>query len=145
MQTPQTDDSNKTVVIPLFEVVIYPDSRTKFNVDKATGELLLETLKNGGAARAIGLTVRSGTRPSEMTTESLYRTGNLFRIPRVEPADEGYLVSVQVVRRVRATSVTQRDGMFYATFEPLPDVLDIEPELKERILADIKLTIHETS
>ncbi len=63
MQTPQTDDSNKTVVIPLFEIVIYPDSRTKFNVDKATGELLLETLKNGGAARAIGLTVKSGTRP----------------------------------------------------------------------------------
>ena len=125
MQTPQTDDSNKTVVIPLFEVVIYPDSRTKFNVDKATGELLLETLKNGGAARAIGLTVRSGTRPTEITTESLYRTGNLFRIPHVEPADEGYLVGVQVVRRVRTTSLTERDGRFYATFEPVPDVLDL--------------------
>jgi ATP-dependent Lon protease len=85
MQTPQTEDSNETVVIPLFEVVIYPDSRTKFNVDKATGELLLETLKNGGAVRAIGLTVKSGIRPSEVTTESLYRTGNLFRIPRVDP------------------------------------------------------------
>ena len=145
MQTPQTDDSKKTVVIPLFEIVIYPDSRTKFKVDKATGELLLETLKNGGAARAIGLTVKSGTRSTEVTTESLYRTGNLFRIPRVEPADDGYLVCVQVVKRVRATSVTERDGMFYATFEPVPDVLDIEPDLKARILADIKLTIHETS
>ena len=145
MQTPQTDDSNETVVIPLFEVVIYPDSRTKFNVDKATGELLLETLKNGGAVRAIGLTVKSGIRPSEVTTESLYRTGNLFRIPRVDPTDEGYLVCVQVVRRVRATSVTERDGMYYATFEPVPDVLDIEPDLKDQILADIKLTIHETS
>jgi ATP-dependent Lon protease len=145
MQTPQTEDSNETVVIPLFEVVIYPDSRTKFNVDKATGELLLETLKNGGAVRAIGLTVKSGIRPSEVTTESLYRTGNLFRIPRVDPTDEGYLVCVQVVRRVRATSVTERDGMYYATFEPVPDVLDIEPDLKDQILADIKLTIHETS
>src|SRR5665647_140993 len=145
MQTPQTDDSNETVIIPLFEIVLYPDSRTKFNVDKATGELLLETLKNGGAARAIGLTVRSGIRPTEITTESLYRTGNLFRIPHVEPADEGYLVGVQVVMRVRTTSLTERDGRFYATFEPVPDVLDIEPELKGRILADIKLTIHETS
>ena len=145
MQTPQTEIYHETVVIPLFEIVLYPESRTKFNVDKATGELLLETLKNGGAARAIGLTVKNGTPPTEMTTESLYRTGNLFRIPRVEPSDEGYLVCVQVVKRVRATIVTEKDGQFYATFEPVPDVLDIEPDLKARILADIKLTIHETS
>ena len=145
MQTPQTEIYHETVVIPLFEIVIYPDSRTKFNVDKATGELLLATLKNGGAARAVGLTVKSGTRPSEVTTESMYRTGNLFRIPRVEPADDGYLVCAQVVKRVRATAVTEKDGQFYATFEPVPDILDIEPDLKGRILADIKLTIHETS
>ena len=85
MQTPQTEIYHETVVIPLFEIVIYPDSRTKFNVDKATGELLLETLKNGGAARALGLTVKSGTRQSEVTTESLYQIGNLFPDPRVEP------------------------------------------------------------
>jgi ATP-dependent Lon protease len=136
---------HEAVVLPLFEIVIYPDSRTKFNVDKATGELLLATLKNGGAARAIGLTVKSGTRPSEVTAESLYRTGNLFRIPRVELADDGYLVCAQVVKRVRTLSITEKDGQFYATFEPVPDVLDIEPDLKDRILADIKLTIHETS
>jgi ATP-dependent Lon protease len=145
MQTPQPENPHETAVIPLFEIVIYPDSRTKFNVDKETGEMLLETIRTGGAARAVGLTVKSGTRPSEVTAESLYRTGNLFRIPRVDPTDDGYLVCVQVVRRVRATSVTEKDGKFYATYEPVPDVLDIEPELKERILADIKLTIHETS
>ena len=145
MQTPQTEIYHETVVLPLFEIVIFPDSRTKFNVSKATGELLLATLKNGGAARAVGLTVKSGTRLSEVTTESMYRTGNLFRIPRVEPADDGYLVCAQVVKRVRATAVTEKDGQFYATFEPVPDILDIEPDLKGRILADIKLTIHETS
>ena len=41
--------------------------------------------------------------------------------------------------------MTEKDGQFYATFEPVPDVLDIEPDLKDRIIADIKLTIHETS
>ena len=95
MQTPQTEIYHETVVIPLFEIVLYPDSRTKFNVDKATGELLLATLKNGGAARAVGLTVKSGTRPSEVTTESMYRTGNLFRIPGSNP-------------RMRATSSASR-------------------------------------
>ena len=49
------------------------------------------------------------------------------------------------MKRVRATAVTEKDGQYYATFEPVPDILDIEPDLKGRILADIKLTIHETS
>ncbi len=29
------------IVIPLFEIVVYPESRTKFRVEQATGELLL--------------------------------------------------------------------------------------------------------
>jgi len=44
MQPEKPDDTNKTmekIVIPLFEIVVYPHSRTKFQVDRATGDLLL--------------------------------------------------------------------------------------------------------
>ena len=53
----------RTMVIPLFEIVVYPESRTKFQVDRATGDLLLEAMKNESKAHAAGLTVKSGTRP----------------------------------------------------------------------------------
>ena len=110
MQSVYTDNSQEKIVIPLYEIVVYPDSRTKFSVDRATGELLLAGLKDTEAAYAVGLTVKSGTRPSEVTAESLYKTGNLFRISHVQPADDGYLICAQVLQRVRAVSLVRKGG-----------------------------------
>jgi ATP-dependent Lon protease len=145
MQSVRTDNSQEKIVIPLYEIVVYPDSRTKFSVDRATGELLLGGLKDTEAAYAVGLTVKSGTRPSEVTGESLYKTGNLFRISHVQPADDGYLVCAQVLQRVRAVSLSEKEGQFYAAYEPVSDVPDLEEDLQARILADIKSTILEIS
>ena len=80
-----------------------------------------------------------------MTGESLYKTGNLFRISHVQPADDGYLICAQVVQRVKAVSLSEKDGQFYAVYEPVPDLQDLEEDLQVRILADIKSTIHEIS
>ncbi|MGA2122225.1 MAG: endopeptidase La [Methanoregula sp.] len=148
MQSGKTEDiqeKQENIVIPLFEIVVYPDSRTKFHVDHATGELLLAAMEHADAAHAVGLTVKSGTRISELTGESLYKIGNLFRISYVQPADDGYLICAQVVRRVKAVSVSEKDGRLYAACELVPDIQDIEEDLRARILADIKLTIHEIS
>ncbi len=120
-------------------------SRTKFQVDRATGDLLLAGIEDPESAYAIGLTVKSGTRSSELTSESLYKTGNLFRISHVQPADDGYLICAQVVQRVKADSLTEKDGQFYAAYEAVPDLQDLEEDLKVRILADIKSTIHDIS
>ncbi|MFA4861395.1 endopeptidase La [Methanoregula sp.] len=135
------------IVIPLFEIVVYPESRTKFPVDLATGDLLLAAMERGDedAVHAIGLTVKSGTRPAELTAESLYRVGNLFRILHAEPSDDGYLICAQVAGRAKAVSISEKDGRFYAAYEPVSDILDLDDDLRARILADIKLTIHEIS
>jgi ATP-dependent Lon protease len=145
MQSEKSDGTPEKIVIPLFEIVVYPGSRTKFQVDSATGELLLETMKDEKNAHAIGVTVKSGTRPQELTGESLYKTGNLFHIAFVQPADDGYVICAEVVQRVKVVSTSEKDGRLYALYEPVPDVQDLEEDLKERILADIKLTIHEMS
>ena len=145
MQPEKTDDTQEKIVIPLFEIVVYPNSRTKFQVDRATGDLLVAGIEDPEAAYAVGLTVKSGTRSSEVTLESLYKTGNLFRISHVQPADDGYLICAQVVERVKAVSLSEKDGQYYAVCEPVPDLQDLEEELQARILADIKSTIHEIS
>ena len=149
MHTEKTDDIQEkiteSIVIPLFEIVVFPDSRTKFQVDRATGELLLAAMAHSDITYAVGLTVKSGIRPHDLTVESLYRIGNRFRISHVQSTDDGYLVCAQVVERVRADSITEKDGRFYARVETVPDQTDIEADLNERILADIKLTIHEIS
>jgi ATP-dependent Lon protease len=145
MQPGTPENTGDKLVIPLFELVVYPDSRTKFAVDQSTGNLLLEAMEHGGDSHALALTVRSGTRPGDLTAESLYRVGSLLRIVHAEPAEDGYVICADVVKRVRAGSVIERDGRFFAVPEHFPDEVDIEDDLKMRILADIKLTIHETS
>jgi len=145
MESEQTDDNQEKIVIPLFEIVVYPNSRSKFQVDRATGDLLLAGIENPESAYAVGLTVKSGTRSFEVTSESLYKTGNLFRISHVQPADDGYLICAQVVQRVKAVSLSEKDGQFYAVYEPVPDLQDLEEDLQARIIADIKSTIHEIS
>ncbi len=145
MQSENRDPVQEKLVIPLYEIVVFPDSRTKFPVDQATGVLLLDAMKDTKGAHAVGLTLKSGTRPSEITVESLYRTGNLFRISHVQPADDGYLICAEVVQRVKAVSLSEKEGRFYASYLPVLDLPDLEEDLQERILADIKLTIHEIS
>ncbi len=145
MEPTQPEETGEKIVVPLFEIVVYPNNRTKFRVDQATGDLLMAEIKDNGAAYAIGLTVKSGIRPSELTEESLYQTGNLFRIPHLQPADDGYLISAEVIRRVKVVSLGEKDGRLCATYETIPEIKDIEGELQARVLADIKATIHEIS
>lgn len=141
----QTDKTRELMVIPLFDIVVYPGSRTKFHVDRATGDLLLEAMKDDAGAHAIGLTVKSGTRPQELTAESLYRTGNIFHVAYAQPANEGYIICAEVVDRVKAGAIREKDNRLFACYEPLPDEDEIDEELRDRILADIRLTIHEMS
>jgi ATP-dependent Lon protease len=145
MQSETMNESEEKLVIPLFELVVYPESRTKFGVDVTTGNLLLSAMENDEDTHAVALTVKSGTRASELTGESLYKTGNLLRVSHVQPADDGYVICADVVQRVMAISISEKNGRFFAACKPFPDSRDIEEDLKTRILADIKLTIHETS
>ena len=60
MYTKNTDENIESLVMPLFEVVVYPKSRAKFLADKVTGELLSTEIKNAEPVYAVGLTVKSG-------------------------------------------------------------------------------------
>ena len=97
----------------------------EFSVDRASGDLLLAAQNDVDAAQAVGLTVKSGTRPSESTAESLYKTGNLFRITHVQTSDDGSLVCAEVVERVKVVSLSEKDGHFSASCEPGPDLMDL--------------------
>lgn len=145
MQQDKHEDSAEKLVIPLFEIVTYPGSRTKFPVDPVSGGYLVASLAQGGEVYAVGLTVKSGIRPADLTADSFYRTGNLLQVTHIEPADHGYVVSAEAEHRVKTVSFTEKDGHFTARCETVPDVQDLSPDLQERILSDVKSTIFEIS
>ncbi|MDN7026215.1 endopeptidase La [Methanoculleus sp. FWC-SCC1] len=145
MQSPHTDTITETIVVPLFETVIYPKSRAKFRVDDTVGERLLAEMRTAGSADAIGLTVQSDIDPSEISVDTLYRCGNLLKIARVQPTDDGYLVFAEAETRVRAATLTEKEGLIYAVCEPVPDVGDLDAETHTAILADVKEVVREIS
>lgn len=145
MYSQQPSNNKESIVIPLFEMVIYPHSRTKFLIEKTLGEKLLTEMNNGEPVHAIGLTVKSDKRPPDISEDDLYRTGILFHITSLQPADEEYLIHVKSLQRVETSSLYLKDGEFYASYEPLPDIHDLDENFQETILSDVKKTINDIS
>ena len=145
MHSPQPDLIDESIVIPLFETVVYPGSRTKFPVDGVTGQALLSAMEKNGSASAIGLTATSNTRPSEASVDALYTTGSLLEISHVQPADDGYLVFARAVLRVKAVTLFEKDGIFYAACEPRPDIADLDEEARAEMLKGVRAAVHEIS
>jgi ATP-dependent Lon protease len=144
MQSKPTE-GEETLIIPLFDIVLYPDSRTRFQVDSSTAGPVVSMMEESGEAYALGLTVRDGTRPSGENPESWYRTGTLLHIEKIQHSEDGYQVLVHVLRRVSTVSFKERDGHLFATWVARESLDDLEDELRERILADIRTTVQEIS
>ncbi|MBP7299214.1 MAG: endopeptidase La [Methanoculleus sp.] len=138
-------DTSETIVIPLFETVVYPETRTKLHVEAAVGKVLIAAMKSDGSASAVGLTVKGGAEPPENPADAFYATGTLLAIAHVQPADDGYLIFAHATRRVKAVTLSENDGQFYAAFEPLPDLPDLDEDARADMLTDVKAAIHAIS
>jgi ATP-dependent Lon protease len=139
------DGRSAGIVLPLFDIVLFPKTRTKIQVDEETGNILKGEMHEGDAAYAVGLTVRGRTDSSEVSEDALYTTGNLLKISSVIPADDGYLVSAHAIERVKAERFFKKSGRLYATCRPVPDLTDLDDTVGAELMADIRKTIHEIS
>lgn len=133
-------------VLPLFEIVLFPKTRTKIRVDQETAARFVKETEDAGTAYAIGLTAKSGTEPETLPAESLYTIGNLLEISGVQPTDdEGFLVHARAIARVKATNVTANAGHITASCERIPDQHDLDSGVHERMLAEAKELISQIS
>ncbi|NLB00169.1 MAG: endopeptidase La [Methanomicrobiales archaeon] len=142
MNSPQPDTSRDYIVIPLSETVVYPETRTKLQVETAIGDALIAAMKSDGSAYAVGLTAKSG---AEDPDDALYSTGTLLMIAHVQPANDGYLIFAHATRRVKAVALTERDGLYYTIPEPLPDVPDLDEGGRAEMLTRVRAAVHEIS
>ncbi|MCQ6963528.1 endopeptidase La [Methanolobus chelungpuianus] len=138
-----TKENREGLVIPLFEMVVYPGSQTKFLADRNTGEIMLKEMEDNSSAYAVGLTLKKGAKLPDLSEDSLYKTGNLLEIKSVQAADEGYVIVAKSVQRIKAASIYQKEGLLYATYRPVPDIDDLDEDFREKLMADVKKTVHE--
>ena len=145
MYSQKVDENREKLVVPLFEIVVYPKSQTKLMADKVTGEVLLNEMKNSEFVNAVGLTVMNGTKTSDLSEDTLYKTGNLLKITFVQPADNGYLIVAKAIERVEVVSLYRKNGLFYTTYRPVHDLPDFDEDAEAEMMANIKKTIQEIS
>jgi ATP-dependent Lon protease len=132
-------------VLPLFEIVLFPRTRTKIRVDSETAATLIAETKETGTAYAVGLSVKEGTDAGDVTPESLYAIGNLLEIRNIQPTDGGYVVNARAIARVKAQDFATVSGRLAATCERIPDQDDLDNEVHDKLLDEAKELIHEIS
>ena len=146
MYSPQPDTSREDIiVIPLFETVVYPETRAKLPVEAAIGEALIAAVKSKGSVSAVGLTVRSDAELSENPVDALYTIGNLLEIAHIQPTDDGYLVFAHAAYRVKTVAFSEMNGLLYTSYELLPDEPDLDEDARAEMLASIKAAVHDIS
>jgi ATP-dependent Lon protease len=141
----ETGKNQEFLVLPLTDIVVFPQTRTKLKVEKNAGELLAATVKQDGHAYAIALALREGLIPLECTREALYMVGCLLKVVSVEPADDGYLVDSYAYQKTEVTGLREKSGQFYATWIPVQDRLDIEESMRRALLTEIRQNVKEIS
>jgi len=146
MYSPQPDTSREDIiVIPLFETVVYPETRAKLPVEAAIGEALIAAVKSEGSVSAVGLTMKSDVEPSENPVDALYTIGNLLEIAHIQPTDDGYLVFAHAAYRVKTVAFSEMNGLLYTSYELLPDEPDLDEDARAEMLASIKAAVHDIS
>ena len=145
MPLQEHDKENPHLILPLYEMVVFPQSRTKFKVDPATGRRLAAIMAGAGSCTAVALMARSGSSPGEVRAEMLHTIGTLLTVRFLQPAEEGYLVGATAERRVEAVAFHTKEDLLYATCVPLDDTDDPGSEARDAMLAEVKKVIHEIS
>jgi ATP-dependent Lon protease len=145
MYSTKPDENREYLVIPLYDLVVFPQSRTKFKIDKNTGDLLAAGMSKSENTYAIALTVKSSTETAEVSADGLYRIGSLLKISVLNPSEDGYVVAAAALYKVEVDAPNRKGEQFYATCRPLTDNDHPDDEIKAAMLAEIRKAIHEIS
>jgi ATP-dependent Lon protease len=141
----ESGKNQEFLVLPITDIVVFPQTRTKLKVEKNIGELLAVTVKQDGHAYALALAIKDCSMPSNCTGEGLYRVGCLLKVVSAEPADDGYLVDAFAYQKAEVTSLREKFGQFYAMWTPVQDQPDIEESMRRALLAEIRQNVKEIS
>ena len=137
-----TSKDQEYLVIPLSDIVVFPKTRTKLNVEKTIGETLASSLARGGPAVALALTAKGEPEESE---DLFYPVGCLMKVTVAEPSDDGFVIEAIACQKVRVTELIKRESQVFATCTHLPDLPDLDDESKQHLMAEIRAIIHDIS
>ncbi|HZB85996.1 MAG TPA: LON peptidase substrate-binding domain-containing protein, partial [Gaiellaceae bacterium] len=114
-------------ILPLREVVVFPESMTPLAVGQERSIRLVDEAVAGD--RTIALVTSRSAEGEAQSAEDLYEVGTSAVIHKMIRVPDGTLrVLVQGQSRIRLTSVEQTEPYLAGRFEELPDVVGREKE-----------------
>ena len=145
MQSATPEDTQRKPVIPLFELVVYPESRTKFQVDRVTGE--------GPDRGHAGRRDRAGPRPDREERHRARGPDRRLVLPdghpapgHAHPAGRGRVRGRRAGGGAHAGDLARRRRRaVLGSLRAGPDVQDLEDDEKALALDEIRSAIHEIS
>ncbi|MEP7271632.1 MAG: endopeptidase La [Acidobacteriota bacterium] len=107
-------------MVPIRDVVVFPDTRAAFNIGRVSSVLALDAALAGD--RMIFLATQHDATIEEPTPEQIYQVGTLAHIANSmrKPSESTIKVLVEGRERARAVRVEEKDGYLIATLRRAP-------------------------
>lgn len=131
-------------VVPLENMVMFPELRTKIKIDKTMGKLL-EDLKKDGPVFTLALTVKKDTPKTSLPENQFYSVGNLAKLETIQQSEDGYVVLLHSLEEVEVLNIKQKNGHLSAEYLPLVVINDLDEKSQAEMISFIHKTIKDLS
>ncbi len=131
-------------IIPLEDMVMFPELRTKIKIDKDTG-ILLEDLGKSGPVFTLALTIKEESSQSSHEENQFYSVGNLVKLETLQPSEDGYIAVLHSLEEVEVRNIKQENGHLSAEYLPMSIVNDLDEKSHTEMISFIHKTIQELS
>lgn len=121
-------------LIPITETVIFPGTTNRIFVNEVIGQNIRKLIAKG-QTQAVGLTTKMYHAYDLLTEEDFYKTGVLIQLDHVQKSDNGFIVDIQTIARVRVSDIESEISGLTCSFEEAELIDDLSAQ-EEREMMD---------
>jgi ATP-dependent Lon protease len=128
---------NKSIILPLKDIVLFSESTVQINAAESFDLELQEAIRENHNL-AVAVSIRDHHDDGLYREKDFYHIGNIVKLDDIQREKNGYLLKLRVLERVEVHNFITRNNHFLAEYEPLRDVRDYDQKTEEEILNYIK-------
>lgn len=131
-------------LIPITETVIYPGIANRIFVNEEIGKNIKELIVKNNTL-AIGLSTKDYKGLVQLTADSFYRIGVLMKFDKIQKSDNGYIIDITTINRVKVLDFTFEEKQITASYTIQEDILDVNEDEEQEMIVYIKGLMKELS
>ncbi|MGV8905043.1 MAG: endopeptidase La [Acetobacterium sp.] len=131
-------------LIPITETVIYPGIANRIFVNEEIGKNIKELIVKNNTL-AIGLSTKDYKGLVQLTADSFYRIGVLMKFDNIQKSDNGYIIDITTINRVKVLDFTFEEKQITASYTIQEDILDVNVDEEQEMIVYVKGLMKELS